>query len=141
MGKEQQRAFDEIKALLAKDVMLFTLITISHSIYTNSSDSQLVSTIVQIGDDGILYPVAYFSRKLNSAQMNYPVGEKEFLSIFETSCTYWKMRLGAELYIHIDHRNLTFKRAALQLILRWQIFIEEFGPILHFIPGEQNTCA
>ena len=141
-GEEQQQAFDEIKALMAKDVMLFYP---DHNkpfhIYTDSSDYQLGSTISQRGDDGILHPVAYFSRKLNSAQMNYPVGEKEFLSIFETLRTYRTMLLGAELHIHTDHRNLTFKSATSQRMLRWRVFIEEFGPILHFIPGEQNTCA
>jgi len=119
-GKEQQRAFDEIKALLVKDVMFFYP---DHNkpfyIYTDSSDYQLGSTIAQIGDNEILHPVAYFSRKLNSAQKKYSVGEKEFLSFFETLHTYRTMLLGAELHIHTDHRNLTFKSATSQRMLCW----------------------
>ena len=26
-------------------------------------------------------------------------------------------------------------------MLRWRMYIEEYGPMLHFIEGEMNTCA
>ncbi|GFH49195.1 hypothetical protein CTEN210_05671 [Chaetoceros tenuissimus] len=141
-GPAQDKAFEQIKALMASDVLLYYP---DHNkafhIYTDSSDYQLGSSIAQYDDDGILHPVAYFSHKLNSAQMNYTVGDKEFLSIFETLRTYRTMLLGAEIHLYTDHQNLTFKNINSQRILRWRMYIEEYGPKLHFIPGETNTLA
>ncbi|GFH58269.1 hypothetical protein CTEN210_14745 [Chaetoceros tenuissimus] len=141
-GTEQQQAFEQIKATMAKDVLLFYP---DHNqpffIYTDSSDYQLGATLAQHDADGNLRPVAFFSKKLNAAQRNYPTGEKEFLSIFETLKTYRTMLLGAQIHIYTDHKNLTYKNISSQRMLRWRMYIEEFGPQLHFIPGEVNTCA
>jgi Trk-type K+ transport system membrane component len=50
--------------------------SIPHGIKTNASDYQIGAVIKQNGQ-----PVAYFSRKLRNAQLNYTTIEKETLSI------------------------------------------------------------
>ena len=45
-------------------------------LYTSVSDLQLGATLVQDGK-----PISFYTRKLNSAQLNYTVGEKELLGI------------------------------------------------------------
>jgi len=137
-----QKAFKTMKAIMTKDVLLYYP---DHNktfhVFTDSSDYQLGSTIGQKDDNGILRPVMYFSKKLNGAQKNYPTGEKEFLSIYETLKTFRTMLLGADIQIYTDHQNLTYKKINSQRMLRWRMYIEEYGPILHFIEGEMNTCA
>jgi hypothetical protein len=48
-------------------------------VYTDASNKQLGVVIIQEGK-----PLAFYSRKLNSAQTRYTTGEQELLSIVET---------------------------------------------------------
>ena len=81
--------------------------------------------------------MAYFSRKLNKAQRNYIVMEKEMLSIVATLEEFRGMLLGAEIHIWTDHKNLCFNNdIKTQRVLRWRVKVEEFSPFVHHIDGE-----
>ena len=59
-------------------------------IFTDASDFQIGSCIIQNGQ-----PVAYFSKKLNSAQLNYSTIDKDLLSIVMTLKEFWSTMLDA----------------------------------------------
>jgi RNase H-like domain found in reverse transcriptase len=60
-------------------------------VYTDASKYQLGAVIMQEGR-----PLAFYSRKLNSAQKRYTTGEQELLLIVETLKEFWNILLGGQ---------------------------------------------
>ena len=54
-------------------------------------------------------PLGFYTRKLNSAQLNYTVGEKELLGIIGGFKAFEGMIRGQELTVHTDHLNLLYQ--------------------------------
>ena len=50
---------------------------------TDALDHAMGGAISQRGPDGLLHPVAFFSRKFNGAELNYEIYDKEMLAIVE----------------------------------------------------------
>jgi hypothetical protein len=79
-GPEQQKSFDEIKQKVIQETLLaFPDFEKEFHVYTDASNKQLGAVIMQEGKC-----LAFYSRKLNSAQTRYTTGEQEILSIVET---------------------------------------------------------
>ena len=116
-----QTAFESIKTMIARDVVFSKKFVI----YTDASKRQLGAVITQDNR-----PIAFFSRKLNSAQTKYSITELELLSIVETLKEFKGMLLGQKIEIYTDHINLT--RDALGMtsdrVYRWGLLIKEYGP-------------
>ena len=86
-------------------------------------------------------PIAFFSRKLKSAQLNYTTVEKELLAIVETLKEFRNILYGHEPIVHTDHQNLTHKNFTMERVIRWSMAIEDFGQKLVYIKGESNIVA
>ncbi|KAK3513637.1 hypothetical protein QTP70_028824 [Hemibagrus guttatus] len=93
-----------------------------------------------------VYPCAYFSRKLISAEVNYDVGNQELLSI-KTALEEWQHWLeGAKhpFLVLMDHRNLKYLCNGRQLKpqqIRWALFFMRFQFIVTYCPRTKNSKA
>ena len=134
-----QKAFDDVKATIAKEVVLaYPDFDKVFEIYTDASTKQLGSVITQSNR-----PLAFFSRKLSVQQQKYSVTEIELLAIVETLKEFKGMLWGQRMKVYTDHKNLT--RDALGLtsdrVYRWRLILEEYGPEIVYIKGIHNTVA
>ena len=105
-------------------------------VYSDASDYQLGATLVQDGK-----PLAFYTRKLNPAQQNYTVGEKELLGIIEGLKAFEGILRGQVITVHTDHLNLLYKKLPSQRMIRWRLLLEEFAPSIVHVKGKDNDAA
>jgi hypothetical protein len=137
--EECEAAFKKMKRLIARETILaYPDFNKKFTIYTDASDFQLGAVIMQEGK-----PLAFYSRKLTTAQRNYTTTEKELLSIVETLKEFRNILLGYKIEVFTDHNNLVIDatNSASQRVQRWRSLIQEFDVTLKFIAGEANVVA
>ena len=108
---------------------------------TNSSDNVSAGILSQYGDDGLLHPVAFFSRKHSPQEINYEIYDKELLAIIKSFEEWRPMLEGAGLPVKIltDHRNLQYFMSTKQLSrrqARWSEFLSRFNFVIQYRPGK-----
>lgn len=138
-GPEQIEAFRCLKVAIATDpIRAHFAITIPVEIHCDSSNKAVGCTMVQ--ND---HPVAFESRKLSAAELNYPIHDKELLAIIH-ALTKWRTYLHSSsvpIKIYTDHESL--KCLATQPHLnhrqaRWLEKLAEFNYEIVYTPGPIN---
>lgn len=100
----------------------------------------------QQGNPSRLHPCAFFSRKLNPAEVNYDIGNRELLAV-KLALEEWRHWLeGAHhpFTVLTDHKNLKYLRAAKRLNprqARWALFFTRFHFTISYRPGPKNVKA
>ncbi len=135
---ELQTNFETIKRVLGREVLLaYPDFNAPFHIHTDASKNQIGAVISQNNK-----PIAFYSRKMNSAQRNYTTTEKELLSIVATLKEFRNILLGHQITVYTDHKNLTYKFFNTERVMRWRlVLLEEYGPELIYIKGESNVIA
>jgi hypothetical protein len=94
-----------MKAIVCREVLLsYSDLNKPFHIHTDASHYQLGAVISQDN-----HPIAFYSRKLQPAQIRYTTTERELLSIVETLKEFQNILLGQQIVVHTDHQNLTHK--------------------------------
>jgi hypothetical protein len=134
-----QRAFDHIKAIIAREVVFaYPDYSKVFEIYTDALSKQLGAVITQENR-----PIAFFSRKLHTTQHKYSVTEIELLAIVKTLKEFNGMLWGQSIKVYTDHANLIRDALGMTLdhVYRWRLLLEEYRPDIVCIKGIHNTIA
>jgi len=76
---------------------------------TDASDFAIAGVLSQKFEDGKIYPIGFLSRKLNPAELNYDVYDKQMLAVV-WSLKKWRCFLQGAIHktiVYSDDQNLT----------------------------------
>jgi hypothetical protein len=100
----------------------------------------------QYGDDGILYPVAFYSKNMAFAECNYAIYDKELLAIIRC-LEHWRPELESTdipIKIFTDHKNLEYFMTTKELTrhqARWAEKLAESNFKILYQSGAKNHKA
>jgi hypothetical protein len=111
---------------------------------TDASDYAIGGWLGQKDDNGKTIIIAYWSRKLTPAELNYPVHEREFLAFYAFVKKFRLYLHGVPFLAYVDHRSLEYMQDQPYLSTRqvhWIQELQEFEFQVEYLPGARNTFA
>ena len=139
-GAAQDAAFDELKRrLISAPLLMLPNFNKQFDIECDASGIGIGGVLMQEGK-----PIAYFSEKLNGAQLNYPVYDKELYALVRVLEVWQHYLWPKEFIIHSDHEALKYLKCQSNLNKRhakWVEFIESFPYIIKYKKGKENVVA
>ena len=144
-GLEQEEAFGLLKgALCSAPVLLIADPALPFTLNCDACHYAIGATLQQDQGNG-LQPIAYWSRKLTGAEMNYDTREKEFLALVD-ACQYWRPYLHSNTPFKLltDHDSLKYHKTMPKIngrIARWIERMSEFEYSIEHIAGVKNVVA
>jgi len=143
-GDEQEDAFNSLKKMLCKQPILQLPNFQKPFILRTDASQDGVGAVLMQETDGEIYPVAYHSRKLKSAERNYSTVEKELLAVVDGIKKYYFYLYGDKFLLETDHMPLeslrTSKNANARL-MRWAMYLQQFNFAIRYIKGSANVGA
>ena len=114
---------------------------------TDSSDYISAGVLSQEDDNGILHPVAYFSKRMVPAECNYEIYDKELLAIIRCF-KEWRPELeGTAMPVKVltDHKGLEYFMTTKKLTprqARWAEFLSEFNfvVVINLTDYSNSSC-
>lgn len=143
------KSFHDLKSAISSGpVLRHADPNLPFTLETDASNFAIGAVLYQPAPENpsLLHPVAFYSKKLEPAEINYDVHDKELLAII-CSLEHWRHHLvGSPFKISIlcDHKNLIFFQARRHLKsrhARWATRLSPFQFTLSYRPGASNDAA
>ena len=145
----QQHAFDKLKDQFATAPCLIWFTPGRPvRIETDASDKGIGACLLQQnpkGEKQTWHPVAYMSRKMTPAELNYDIHDKELLAIV-AAFQDWRVYVegASEITVFTDHKNLVNFCTTKQLNrrqVRWSELLSQHKFVIQYHPGKDNGRA
>ncbi|GJJ74408.1 hypothetical protein EMPS_06766 [Entomortierella parvispora] len=108
---------------------------------TDASGFAIGAVLLQTDREGNTHPIAFTSRKMQSAERNYPVHEQELLAVIHALRT-WRYYLdGTKFSVHTDHATLRHFPTQPKLTrrqARWMELLQEYDFDFKYKRGVDN---
>lgn len=141
---EQEQAFQSLKeAVSSKPVLILPNPSLPYVITTDASGFAVGGTLSQDQGEG-LQPIAYLSKKMLPAELNYPTHEQELLAIIVALKAWRHYVAGSPFYVVTDHQPLRYLQTQPHLSarqVRWMEFLAQFDFTIGYQLGKLNVVA
>lgn len=137
-----EQAFKTLKTLLISAPILAQWDPERKTVVEADSSGYAVGgALSQYDEEGTLRPVAFFSKRNNPAESNYPIHDKEMLAIIRC-LEEWdaELRSVSNFEIWSDHKNLEYfqrKRQLSERQVRWAEVLARYNFTLEYRPGKE----
>ena len=142
-----EAAFRELKTKFTEAPILATFDPTKKIILeTDSSDFAIGACLNQPDENGKFKPIAYYSRKLSPAELNYDIHDKELLAIV-VAFEQWRVYLEGSTYpvqVWTDHKNLiyfTTTKVLNRRQVRWAETLAAYNFTITYRKGSENARA
>ena len=139
-----QLAFEKLKSILSDDsVLQYPDFSKPFNLTTDASGTgigAILSQQTKTGDQ----PIAYASRSLNKAELNYSTTDKELLAIVWSVQHFRPYLYGREFNILSDHKPLVWLfnvKDPGSRLMRWRLKLEEYKYKIIYKSGKTNQNA
>ena len=139
------QAFTSLKnALCSSPVLRSPDFQRNFILQTDASDRGVGAVLSQRDDDGMDYPIAYFSKKLLPREVRYSTVEKECLAIKLATHAFRVYLLGRPFIIQTDHRSLKWLdqlKDTNSRLTRWSLALQPYCYTVEYRSGASNGNA
>ena len=143
-GKEQQRAFQELKRTLTQaPILRLSDFIPPFIIQTDASDAGVGAVLAQQYNDG-KFLIAYASKNLLNLERNHSGIERECLAVIFGVKEFQNYVYGREFTLETDNQPLTHIdtcKVENCRIMRWALFLQPYRMRLASIKGCDNVAA
>ena len=143
--KDHQNSFETLQdALTAESTLITPDPTKEFTLQTDASTIGVGAVLSQKDSQGILRPVAYYSRKLLEREAKYSITELECLAIVNATKHFAVYLLGNKFTIETDHaalKYLTSMRNGGPRLTRWALSLQQFNFEIKYRKGIDNGNA
>jgi len=132
--EEHDQAFAALKRQLTEAPVLQTFDPSKPVVLTTDASELAIGAVISQDD----HPVAFHSRKLSGAELNYATHEKELLALVN-----WRHYLeGRHFTVIIDHLKYLHTQPTLsRRQARWMEKLAEYDFDIQYRPGKENVVA
>lgn len=143
-SEDHDRAFCELKEILCSEPLLHYPDFAKQFNITTDASNYAIGGILSQGLPGQDPPIAYTSRLLTGAELNYSTIEKECLAIIYCVNYFRPYVYGREFQLITDHKPLVWMhsvRDPTSRLLRWRLKLAEYEYKIIYKTGKTNKNA
>ncbi|XP_072395075.1 uncharacterized protein [Diabrotica undecimpunctata] len=143
LNEDALSCFENLKSIVAKSSVHAINENMPFVVETDASEHSIAATLSQDSR-----PVAFFSRSLNSSELNHSAVEKEAYAIVESLKKWRHFLIGKPFTIITDQKSVTFmfntkhsSKIKNEKIQRWRLELAPYKYDIVYRPGKDNQAA